>query len=121
LGQPIVHFEIIGQDAPRLHAFYRDLFGWGISPASGPETGHYAMVDAATSGLPGGIGQAPGGNRVMVYVQVPDLEAAIDRATGLGGKVALKPTAVPGGPTIAQIADPDGNLVGLIGFNPAAR
>lgn len=73
------------------------------------------MVDAGTSKLPGGIGQSPSGEtRVTIYVQVPDLSEAIEKATKLGGSVALPPTKVPGGPRLAQIQDPDGNLMGLI-------
>jgi hypothetical protein len=28
MGQPIVHFEIIGKDAKKLRSYYGDLFGW---------------------------------------------------------------------------------------------
>jgi len=115
MGQPIVHFEIMGSDAKRLQQFYADLFAWRIRPAGGPETGFYGMIDGGSSGLAGGIGQEPSGRtRVTVYVQVPDLQAALDRAVSLGGRVAMPPVAVPGGPTMAQIADPDGNITGLI-------
>jgi hypothetical protein len=30
MGQPVVHFEIIGKDVERLHGFYSDLFGCGL-------------------------------------------------------------------------------------------
>ncbi len=30
MGQPVVHFEITGQDAKKLQAFYSELFGWEI-------------------------------------------------------------------------------------------
>lgn len=49
-----------------------------------------------------------------VSVQVSDLTVVIEKATELGGSVALPPTQVPGGPRIAQTKDPDGNLIGLI-------
>ena len=32
MGQPIVHFEIMGKDATRLHRFYADLFSWNDRP-----------------------------------------------------------------------------------------
>lgn len=115
MGQPIVHFEIMGQDSQRLQAFYRDLFGWNIAAAGGAETGFYALVDGGSSGLAGGIGQSPGGqSRVTIYVRVPDLEEAMARATALGGSVAMPPMAVPGGATIAMVLDPDGNATGLM-------
>jgi hypothetical protein len=28
MGQPVVHFEIIGKDPARLRGYYGELFGW---------------------------------------------------------------------------------------------
>jgi|GEM_PF-5553913 len=68
IGQPVVHFEIIGKDAVRLQKFYSELFGWNIG-APMPEMGFYGLVDGASSGLAGGIGQEPEGRtRVSIYV-----------------------------------------------------
>ena len=115
MGRPIVHFEIIGKDAVKLQKFYADLFDWEIAPPTGPEMGFYGMVDGASSGIGGGIGQAPDGQtRVTVYMQVPNLQGTLDRAVSLGGKVTLPPTQIPGGPMIAMFADPDGNVSGVI-------
>jgi predicted enzyme related to lactoylglutathione lyase len=115
LGQPIVHFEIIGQDAGKLQKFYGDVFGWNVGEAMGPEMGSYAMVDGGSSGLPGGIGSDPTGtSRVTIYAQVPDLQATLDKAVAMGGKVRMAPTEIPGGNvTIAMFADPAGNTMGL--------
>lgn len=30
MGQPVVHFEIIGRDAEQLQSYYSELFGWEI-------------------------------------------------------------------------------------------
>ncbi len=30
MGRPVVHFEVIGQDAGSLHSYYSELFGWEI-------------------------------------------------------------------------------------------
>ena len=114
MGRPIVHFEIMGNDAVRLQRFYAELFDWKIGePAA--EMGYYGLVDAGSSGLPGGIGQDPSGTpRVTVYAQVPDLQATLDQAVARGGKVVMAPTEIPGIVTMAMLADPDGNLVGLV-------
>lgn len=113
MGQPIVHFEIIGKQHGRAQKFYADLFDWTVGEAMGAEMGHYALVDGASSGLAGGIGEgeAP---RVTVYVQVPDLQATLDRATAMGAKVLMPPTEIPGTLTMAMFADPDGNVMGLV-------
>ena len=31
MGQPVVHFEVIGKDGAKLQKYYADLFGWKIS------------------------------------------------------------------------------------------
>lgn len=114
VGQPVTHFEIIGKDALGLHRFYAELFGWQVGPAM-PAMGNYALVDGSSSGLAGGIGEDPTGpSRVTLYVRVPDIGAALDRAVSLGGRVLMPATDVPGGPTIAMFADPAGNVTGLM-------
>src|SRR5215210_6639719 len=30
MGQPVVHFEVIGKDAEKLQRYYSELFGWEI-------------------------------------------------------------------------------------------
>ena len=114
MGQPIVHFEIMGKDAVKLQKFYSDLFDWKIGDAV-PDMGFYGMVDGASSGVAGGIGQQPdGATRVTFYVQVSDPQATLDRAVALGGKIVSPPMELPGGPVIAQFSDPDGNLTGIL-------
>jgi predicted enzyme related to lactoylglutathione lyase len=54
------------------------------------------------------------GNRVSVYVQVEDLDAALAKAEKLGGKTILPPSQVPGGPKLAMFADPAGNITGIL-------
>jgi hypothetical protein len=29
---PVLHFEVLAQDAPAMQRFYRDAFGWRIGP-----------------------------------------------------------------------------------------
>jgi predicted enzyme related to lactoylglutathione lyase len=51
---------------------------------------------------------------VVLYVQVRDLRASLAKAASLGGTVLREPFDVPGGPTIARIADPEGNVIALV-------
>ena len=48
MPQPIVHFEIMGQDPVKLQKFYADLFGWKIAEGAA-ELGYYGLVDGATT------------------------------------------------------------------------
>ena len=113
MADPVVHFEVVGQDGEALRSFYGDLFGWKIEGAS--EEVDYGLVAAPKGGIAGGIGSAPsGGGHVTFYVQVGDLQAALDKAESLGGKTVMPPSEVPGGTKIALFADPEEHVIGLI-------
>jgi hypothetical protein len=45
---------------------------------------------------------------------VADPAAALKNAERLGGKTVMPPQDIPGGPQIAQFADPEGNVIGLV-------
>lgn len=107
----VVHFEVCGRDGQRLREFYASLFDWKID-ANNPM--QYGIVSAEEGGIGGGIAQSPNGPQVTWYVEVPDPAAALAEAERLGGKTIFPPHDVPGGPQIAQFADPDGNVIGLV-------
>ncbi len=112
MSAPVVHFEVLGQDAEKLHAFYGRLFDWKIN-ADNPMK--YGMVEAASDkSIGGGIGQAQEGGHVTFYVQVNDLQAYLDKAGKLGGKTIVPPTEIPDYVTFAMLEDPQGNMIGLV-------
>jgi uncharacterized protein len=113
MSAKIMHFEIMGKDAVALQKFYANLFGWKIGDPA-PEMGYYGMVDPESAGVSGGIGQqTDGATRVTLYTEVDDLQATLDKAVALGGKVAMPPTEIPGVITFAMFHDPEGNIFGL--------
>jgi uncharacterized protein len=121
MGQPVVHFEIIGTDPERLRGYYGDLFGWefdtgGAVAASVSEAGGYGFTQPE-SGIPGGVGGGAGYERHTVfYIGVPDVEAVLRKAESLGGKRVMGPERPPGRDlVVAHFTDPEGNLVGLAG------
>jgi predicted enzyme related to lactoylglutathione lyase len=118
MGQPVVHFEVIGDDADKLRSFYSDLFDWKIY-ADNPM--NYGIVDrdgnvnADGIGIGGGIGgykEAP--SHVTFYVEVPDVEAALAKAESLGGSRVMGPDEVTEGVEIGLFTDPEGQLIGVI-------
>ena len=114
MTRPVVHFEIRGKDGKRLQDFYRELFGWRIN-ADNPMG--YGFVEPGIGGPEQGVGggiMSSDAPLVMVYVQVGDVDETLRRAESLGGKTVMASTDVPGGPTIAQFQDPEGNLMGLV-------
>jgi predicted enzyme related to lactoylglutathione lyase len=113
MADPVVHFEIIGKDPQKTQQFYSNLFGWNID-ANNPY--NYGMVDNGGKGINGGVaGNDPSGDiRTTLYVEVPDLQATLDKATSMGAKVVMPPTEIPGAVTMAMFSDQDGNVIGLV-------
>ena len=113
MGRPVVHFEIGCRNSPRTEEFFSKLFGWNIERA-----GPAAMINTgASAGINGNItslGHEPH-NYVAIYLQVDELQAYLDKAISLGGKMFVPPVEIPTG-TFAWLADPDGNIIGL--FRP---
>ena len=111
-ARPVVHWEIIAKDQAKMRDFYAQMFNWKI--AEGP----IALVDAGIGApepeqftghiLPGDA------SRVVLDIQVLDLRASMVKAEQLGGSIISQPFDVPNGPTIARIADPEGNHIGLV-------
>jgi uncharacterized protein len=123
VGQPVVHFEIIGSDAAKLRTYYGQLFGWEFQIGDATtevvsQPGNYGFVDGATAGggINGGVGGGEGyERRVLFYVGVPDVEAALEEAERLGGKRRMGPEGTPGTLVVGQFTDPEGNLIGVAG------
>jgi predicted enzyme related to lactoylglutathione lyase len=125
MGQPVVHFEIVGKNPAKLRCYFGELFGWDFdtsSPAAEAvsEPLNYGFVKRVTAsdgaGIPGGIGGGAAYRpHVIFYVGVPDVEAALRRAESLGGKRQLGPERAPTGLVVGHFTDPEGNLVGVAG------
>ena len=120
MGQPVVHFEIIGQDGKKLIDYYSELFGWDID-ASNPMGYGLVQREGNTNpdgiGIGGGVGGGPEGyeGHTMFYVEVPDVEAGLAKAESLGGTRVMGTDEVPGmGIVLGHFRDPEGHLVGLV-------
>jgi predicted enzyme related to lactoylglutathione lyase len=118
MGQPVVHFEVIGDDGEKLRAFYSEMFDWEIN-ADNPMK--YGIVDREGNvnsegiGIGGGVaGYAEAPNHVTFYVEVPDVEAALTQAEGLGAERLMGPEQVTEGVEIGLFNDPEGHVIGVI-------
>jgi len=119
MGQPVVHFEVIGRDAKKLQSYYADLFGWEIdsdNPMNYGSVQRDGNVNADGVGIGGGIGAGPEGysGHVTFYVEVPDVEAALAKAETLGGSRTMGPEQVTEGVEIGLFKDPEGHTVGVV-------
>jgi predicted enzyme related to lactoylglutathione lyase len=114
----LIHFEIYADDPAALGKFYSSLFEWKIeAPPSmdGYLTVRTVEVDAQgrpeSPGINGGILKRPDKNapRVINYVNVASVDAAVERAQGLGAKLHKNRSPVAGMGWYAILSDPQGN------------
>jgi predicted enzyme related to lactoylglutathione lyase len=118
MGQPVVHFEIIGKDPEKLHSYYSDLFGWKIDADNPMKYGMVQRdgnVNADGVGIGGGVGGGPEGysGHVTFYIEVPDVEAALAKAESLGGSRVMGPEKMEQ-VEIGLFNDPEGHVVGVV-------
>jgi predicted enzyme related to lactoylglutathione lyase len=112
MGVPVSWFEINTHNSVALRAFYGDIFGWDLQPYPGETP--YALVDTGVDGaIRGGLGDTDGANRVVIYLEVDDPQAYLDRIEQAGGRTIVPVTEIPDAVTFAHFADPEGNVIGL--------
>jgi predicted enzyme related to lactoylglutathione lyase len=119
MGQPVVHFEIIGKDGDKLRSYYGELFGWTFD-TDNPMS--YGVVDREQNlspegvGIGGGIASGPDGyeGHTTFYVGVPDVEAALAKAESLGGTRVMGPEKVMETIELGLFTDPEGHLIGVV-------
>ena len=119
MGQPVVHFEVIGKDASKLQQYYSELFGWKIdadNPMSYGMVAREGNVNPEGVGIGGGVGTGPEGyeGHVTFYVEVPDVEAALAKAESLGGTRVWGPEKIMDQVELGQFNDPEGHMIGVV-------
>jgi len=106
---PFVWFDLRTTDRAATLAFYRELLHWKID---GDSDAPAAMI-RGSDGPWAAVAQSPSGSAQWVpYVQVDDIDAAAEKAGGLGAKVLQAKTRGPAG-EFAVIADPEGAMIAL--------
>jgi uncharacterized protein len=119
MGQPVVHFEVIGKDGDKLRDYYSELFGWDIDADNEMNYGVVNRDGNTTAdgvGIGGGVAGGPEGydGHVTFYVEVPDVEEALSKAESLGGSRIMGPETIMGRMVLGQLTDPEGHVIGLI-------
>jgi predicted enzyme related to lactoylglutathione lyase len=98
-------------------AFYTGLLAASETervPAEGPVFYVGLRIGESDLGLVSddGVAGAPAG-RILLSIEVPDVDALVPRVEGLGGTVTGGPTDMPWGQRVVHLTDPDGNVVNL--------
>ncbi|MCE5271742.1 hypothetical protein LLH00_10725 [bacterium] len=113
----ICHIEFSSTDLERTRRFLAGMFNWKFDSWGG----NY-MLFKPPVGVGGGVQRVdvvnPGASPV-VFVEVESIAPYLKKAVELGGAVAQAEAEVPHTGWLAQVRDPDGNLIGL--FRPHAE
>ncbi|MCB9639959.1 MAG: VOC family protein [Myxococcales bacterium] len=119
---PVVWFEVMGQDTDKLLSFYGEMFSWPLQPAPNASM-EYHVLQRPEKGIGGGIGKMPEGAQGFstFYVHVEDVQASLDRAQRLGGKVLMPLMTLPDGMKIGMFSDPEGHPVGVCNFEESSK
>jgi predicted enzyme related to lactoylglutathione lyase len=110
--------ELMTTDAPAAMRFYSEIFAWKPSEAldMGP-MGKYHMFDRPHGMIGGMMNKPPEMAHVpphwMIYLRVPDINAAVERITANGGTILNGPMEVPGGDWVVNAMDPQGAAFSL--------
>jgi hypothetical protein len=103
----LAYLQLPAADIAAAAAFYGRVFGWSVEP---PQPGFES---------PGLIGQwvddrPPAGDAgPLLWISVDDIDATLALVPELGGQVIEPPSADGPTRTLATIADPTGNRIGL--------
>lgn len=106
----VSYLEIPAVDAPKLAAFYREVFGWTIRDEHGARP---SFTDAG--GLIGAFERhhtvAPEGG-VLPYIYVSGIDGVAERIAAGGGTI-VRGVYAEGDLWVATFRDPSGNLMGI--------
>jgi predicted enzyme related to lactoylglutathione lyase len=118
----VVHFEIPVDNLERAKKFYKSAFDWGMNPV--PEMEYTLLgtveVDEKTQ-MPKESGAINGGmtqrdntiKNPVITISVEDIDAAMKKIEGLGGKIVQGKMEVPNMGITAYFQDTEGNIMGL--------
>lgn len=111
-----IWYELMTSDPAGAAAFYGAVVGWTIASHADPAAGdmYYRMIGRSDGGNAGGVlalnaDMLAGGARPIWigYLEVDDVDAAVDAIKADGGAVQMPATDLPVG-RIAMVTDPQG-------------
>ena len=110
MAQPIVFFDMAGNDDEALQRFYETVFDWQLD-----DSGQVSVP--INSPISGAFRKDPTEKRL--YVGVPDVTASLQQIEALGGSIDAPRFEVPGVVVLGLFKDPAGNEMGLVELDGA--
>lgn len=121
---PLRHFAVNATDLDAARRFYGEVFDWGFAPWGPPGFFHVVNGDDTVQGALQQrrelLDDAPMRGLEVTFA-VDDVHAARAAALANGGRVLMEPTTIAGVGHLVWLADPDGNAIGAMQYDPAAE
>ncbi len=117
----VIHFEIPVDNLERAQKFYKQGFGWIITPVPELKYTLLSTVEVDENNMPKERGAVNGGMMqrsdeikcLVLTIGVENIDEAIKKLEGLGGKVVQGKMEVPNMGITAYFKDTEGNVLGL--------
>jgi predicted enzyme related to lactoylglutathione lyase len=109
----VVHFEVTADDVGRAADFYAKALGW--RSAGSPFAEGYKMAATGEgSGIDGAIiARKYQAQPTIVWVEVDDIDAAIQSVRNAGGSTVNEKSTIQGQGQVLYVRDTEGNVLGL--------
>ena len=110
--------ELLTSDPDQAAAFYGGLFGWRAEAMNMGDLGDYTTFHTgggrpAAGMMPIQPEMGPVPPHWLVYFAVADCAATRDKAAGLGARILVPPTEIPGMGIFSVLQDPVGAVFGI--------
>jgi uncharacterized protein len=126
-----IHFEIHADDPARAIAFYERIFGWKFHKFEGGPMPYWLVATGADTepGINGGlhprIGPKPVPNQAVIgyvcVISVDNVDTYLAKTTAAGSQVCVPKMPIPGVGWLAYVTDTEGNILGLMQPDTAAK
>ncbi|HET7889044.1 MAG TPA: VOC family protein [Bradyrhizobium sp.] len=108
--------ELFSTDLQQEGTFYRELFNWEPDDTEDRFTNTYLTFLAGGHVVAGALKNSdPSPPFWLFYINVEDIDAAVERVGAAGGRAGYNDTELPGGMRIAYCSDPQGATFALQG------
>ena len=126
----VVHFEIHAENPERAIAYYQAVFGWTFQKWDGPMDYWMIVTGPDTErGINGGMirRMGPGPlemqavNAYVCTIGVSAVDESVAKSVAAGGVIALPKMPIPGIGWLAYVKDTEGNILGVMQPDSAAK
>ncbi len=118
MNNPVFHFEIPVTNIERAVTFYEEVFGYDLrrDNVDGYEMAFFPRADdapGASGALAKGEVYRPSHDGPIIYFDVADIDAVLERATARGSQILYEKKDIGEARFVAEFEDSEGNRIAL--------